>query len=213
MIDIYISNKDGYTEVNISQQLFFAPSLRFQSPFIIRRPQSSRCGCTRTVYAFAFAVLLQLFYVHEIKRHQHYLKILPKSGFTRKMIIIAAQQSSDSLRAEYLLDMSVYKGHPKMFVFVDNMRSDKRDSICLQFAKKSYTSSRKLLVQSEWVSTTAGISWAGLLDCNPFTGSVTADWFKNYAEKALIPHFQPFNRIIPTVCLYWTMLQFTMQVE
>jgi len=33
------------------------------------------------------------------------------------------------LRAEYLMDMSVYKGHPKMFVLVDKMRSDKRDSM------------------------------------------------------------------------------------
>ena len=56
------------------------------------------------------------------------------------MIIIAVQQSSDSLRAEYLMDMSVHKGHPKMFVFVDDMRSDERFSakMCLQFARKSY---------------------------------------------------------------------------
>ena len=129
--------------------------------------------------------------------------------------MLPLQQSSDSLRAEYLMDMSVYKGHPKMFVFVDEMRSDKRDSM-QKFAyslRGNPTFSRKLLVQSERVSTTAGISWAGLLDCNPFTGSVTADWFKNYAEKALVPHLQPFNRITPTVQLYWTMLQFTMQVE
>ena len=112
------------------------------------------------------------------------------------MIIIAAQQSGDSLRAEYLLDMSVYKGHPKMFVFVDNMRSDKRDSM-QKFAynlRRNPTFSGKLLVQGEQVSTTAGyiMGW-------PFIGRVTADWFKNYAEKALIPHFQPFNQIIPTV--------------
>jgi len=127
-------------------------------------------------------------YVNEIKRHQHYLQVLHKSGLTRKMIIIAAQQSSGSLRAEYLMDMGVYKGHPKMFVLVDKMRSDKRDSM-QKFAynlRRNPTFSRKLLVQGERVSTTTGISWAGLLDCNPFTGSVTADWFKNYAEKALV---------------------------
>ena len=80
------------------------------------------------------------------------------------MIIIAVQQSSDSLRAEYLIDMSVYKSHPKMFVFVDNMRSDQRDSM-QKFAyslQGNPTFSRKLLVQGEWVSTIAGISWAGL---------------------------------------------------
>jgi len=68
-------------------------------------------------------------YVHEIKRHEHYFQVWHISGLTRKMIIIAAQQSSDSLRVEYLMDTSVYKGHPKMFVFVDKMRSDKRDSM------------------------------------------------------------------------------------
>ena len=100
------------------------------------------------MYAFAFAFLPQLFYVHEIKRQQHYLRILPQSGFTRKMIIIAAQQSSDSLRAEYLLDLSVYKGQPKMLVFVDNMRSDKRDSI----QKFAYSCKEILLPQGSCYS-------------------------------------------------------------
>jgi len=45
---------------------------------------------------------------------------LYESGFTRQKMIIAAQQS-DSLRAEYLMDMSIYKGHPEMYVFVDKM--------------------------------------------------------------------------------------------
>jgi len=45
------------------------------------------------------------------------------------MIILAAQQSSDSLRPEYFIDMGVYKGYPKIFVFIDDMRSDMRDSM------------------------------------------------------------------------------------
>jgi len=46
-----------------------------------------------------------------------------------------------------------------MFVFVDEMRSDKRDSM-QKFAynlRRNPTFSRKLLVQGERVSTTAGI--------------------------------------------------------
>jgi len=59
------------------------------------------------------------------------------------------------------------------------------------------TFSTNLLVRDEQVPTIAGISWAGLLDCYPFIGSVTTDWFKNYAEKALVPHLQPFNQTTP----------------
>ena len=124
-------------------------------------------------------------------------KFLHESGFTRQKMVIAAQQRSDSLRAEYLMDMSVYKGHPEMFVFVDEMGSDKRDTM-RKFAyslRGKPAFSRKLLVRGKRVSAIAGISCAGLLDCYPVIGSVTADKFKHYAENALVPHLRPFNGV------------------
>ena len=86
--------------------------------------------------------------------------------FTRQKMIIAVQQRSDSLRAEYLMDMSAYKAHPEMFVFVDEMGSDKRDSM-RKFAyslRRKPAFSRKLLVRGEQVSAIAGIScWSSRL--------------------------------------------------
>jgi len=70
-------------------------------------------------------------------------KYLHESGFTRQKMIIAARQRTDSLRAEYLMDMSVYKGHPEMFVLVDEMGSDKRDSM----RKSAYSLRGNLLSQ------------------------------------------------------------------
>ena len=109
------------------------------------------------------------------------------------MIIIAAQQSSDSLRAEYLMDMSVYKGHPKMFVFVDELRSDKRDSM-QKFAyslRGNLTFSRKLLVWGERVSTIAGVSWGGLslgvyvVDCKSSYPKINST-FTDYVQIIIV---------------------------
>ena len=122
-------------------------------------------------------------------------KFLHESGFTRQKMVIAALQRSDSLRAEYLMDMTIYKGHPEMLVFVDEMGSDKRDTM-RKFAyslRGKPAFSKKLLVRGQRVSAIAAISCAGLLDCYTVTESVTGDTFKHYAENALVPYLQPFN--------------------
>ena len=40
---------------------------------------------------------------------------------------LAPQQRSELLRSQYIIDMSVYQGHPEFFIFVDEMGSDRRD--------------------------------------------------------------------------------------
>ena len=54
-------------------------------------------------------------------------RFLHFSGFTRQKLAITAKQRSDALRAEYFSDIQVYRGHPELFVFVDETGADRRD--------------------------------------------------------------------------------------
>ena len=54
-------------------------------------------------------------------------RFLKDSGFTRQKMKLAAQQRSELLRSQYIIDMSAYQGHPEFFIFVDEMGSDRRD--------------------------------------------------------------------------------------
>ena len=72
-------------------------------------------------------------------------RFIAKSNFTRKKLSIVAKQRSDILRAEYQLDLTVYHGHPELFVFVDETGADKRH--CLRKFGYSFRES-ELLVKS-----------------------------------------------------------------
>jgi len=81
-------------------------------------------------------------------------RFLKDSGFTRQKMIITAVQQLDILRAEYLLDISVYKGHPELFVFIDETGADRRDAM-RKFAyslRGKPAVAKKLLVRGHRVS-------------------------------------------------------------
>ena len=50
-------------------------------------------------------------------------------NITRQKMVLVAKQRSELLRAEYLLDMQVFRGHPQMFVFVDETGADRRNCL------------------------------------------------------------------------------------
>ena len=56
-------------------------------------------------------------------------RFLKESGFIRQKMIITAKQRSDALRADFLMDMTIYKDHSELFVFVDETGTDRRDSM------------------------------------------------------------------------------------
>ena len=56
-------------------------------------------------------------------------RFLQVSNFTRQKMVMVAKQRSDLLRAEYLLDMQVFHGHPEMLEFVDETRADRRNCL------------------------------------------------------------------------------------
>ena len=106
-------------------------------------------------------------------------------------------QRSDLLQAEYLLDMQVFHGHPKMLVFVDETGADRRN--CLRRFEYSLRGkpavSKKLLVRGQRVLAIAAMSTEGILDCYTVTGSVNGSQFSDFVQQALLPQLLPFNGV------------------
>ena len=124
-------------------------------------------------------------------------RFLHASGFTRQRMITTATQRSDQLRCEYLSDMSIYQGHPELFVFVDETGTDRRD-IMRKFAysiRGKPATVSKLMVRGQRVSAVVGISNDGVLDFITSKSTNTSQSFQHYVEKALLPFLQPFNGV------------------
>ncbi len=126
-------------------------------------------------------------------------RFLHASGFTHQKLQITAKQRSDELRADYMLDMQVYYGHPKMLVFVDETGADRRDYM----RKFGYslsgkpTRAHKLLWRGQRVSALMAMSTSGILDCYTTTRPVNADKFEHFVTLSLGPLLQPFDGFNP----------------
>ena len=126
-------------------------------------------------------------------------RFLHNSGFTRRKLSLTAKQRSDTLRAQYQVEMAVYRGHPELLVFLDETGADRRDSM----RRFGYTlrgkpaRSQKLLWRGERVSAIAAISCGGVLDCYTTHGTVNGDTFCHFLEYDLCPKLQPFNGVNP----------------
>ena len=89
------------------------------------------------------------------------------SGMTRKKIVLRAKQRSELLRAQYLIDVSVYKGYLELFVFIDETGSDQRD--CMR--KFGYMQPKRKACYC----------------------SKIADTFEDFIINSLASNLQPFN--------------------
>lgn len=126
-------------------------------------------------------------------------RFLHKSGFTRQKMIITAKQRNKFLRCGYMLDMTIYKGHPEFFVFIDETGTDRRDSMrkyAYSLQGKPAVAS-KLMVRGQRVSAIVSMSCNGILDFHTSTGSTCGADFHHFVLDALIPHLQPFNGVNP----------------
>ena len=126
-------------------------------------------------------------------------RFLKESGFTRQKMKLAAQQRSELLRSQYILDMSVYQGHPEFFIFVDEMGSDRRD----RMRKIAYNLKgrppvvEKFLIRGDHVSAITTMTCDRILDFHTVIGGVTTENFDHFVTDALLPYLQPFNGINP----------------
>ena len=120
-------------------------------------------------------------------------KFLKRSGFTRQKLRTFALQRSESLRSQFVQDVSIYK--PETLLFVDETGSDQKDSN----RKYGYSvrghpiNSQKLLVRGERLSCIAAISVQGLMALKIFRGNVDGDKFYDFVCSSLLPLLQPFN--------------------
>ena len=123
------------------------------------------------------------------------MRYIHASGITRQKMVLRAKQQSELLRAQYLIDVSVYKGHPELFVFIDETGSDRRD--CMRKFGYSLRGKpaivQKLLWRGQRVSAICAISLEGVLDCYTTTGTVNADTFEDFITNSLASKLQPFN--------------------
>ncbi len=108
-------------------------------------------------------------------------------------MIIYALQRSDTLRKQYVEDVSIYQR--ETLLFVDETGTDRRDSI----RKYGYSirgkpiQAQKLLVRGEYLSCVAAISQQGLVALKIYRESVDGDKFYDFVCSSLLPILQPFN--------------------
>ena len=124
-------------------------------------------------------------------------RFLHVSGFSRQKMVTVAIQRSDLLRCEFLVDMSIYQGHPELFVFVDETGTDRRDTLrkfAYSIRGKPATAS-KFMVRGQRVSAILGMCSDGILDFTTNTATTTGSIFQHYVQTALLPYLQPFDGV------------------
>ena len=124
-------------------------------------------------------------------------EFLHRVGFTRQKMKLVAKQVDESLRAQFIIDVSLLE--PDMFIFVDETGADRRDTL----RKYGYSlrgkpvRSQKLTFRGERLSTLGAMSTSGVLDCKVVRGKVDADIFYNFIHTSILPKLMPFNGINP----------------
>jgi len=86
----------------------------------------------------------------------------------KKKMVLYAIQRSELACSQYLTDMSVFRGHPEMLVFVDETGADRKD--CMRrfvYSLRGWPAmSHKLLVRGQQVSAIAAMHRCNVLACN-----------------------------------------------
>lgn len=122
-------------------------------------------------------------------------RFLHSCGFSRTKIRTVALQRSEELRARYAVEVALYS--PRMFVFVDETGSDRRNAM----RKFGYSLRGKrcvakmLLARGERVSAIAGLTLDGILDYRFVYGTSNGDIFQDFVERDLLPHLMPFDGV------------------
>ena len=89
---------------------------------------------------------------------------------------LVANQRSELLISQCIMDMSIYQGYSNLFVFVDEMGCDRRDRYAYGIKGKATVKKRKLF-RGKHVSAIVAITNEGVLDFNIVTSGVSAETF------------------------------------
>lgn len=124
-------------------------------------------------------------------------KFLHKAGFTHHKLATYALQRDDSLRAQFVADVSLYQR--ETLLFIDETGTDERDTI----RKYGYSlrgkplKTQKLLVRGERLSCIVAMSIEGIVAMKVARGSVDGDAFYNFVCTSLLTKLMPFNGMNP----------------
>ena len=128
-------------------------------------------------------------------------KFLRKVGFTHHKLAIFALQRDDSIRKQFVSDVSLYQRDT--LLFVDETCTDGRDTV----RKYGYSlrgkplKVQKLLVRGEHISCIAAMSVQGIEAIKIARGSVDGDAFYSFVCTSLLTKVMPFNCTNPNSVL------------
>lgn len=118
-------------------------------------------------------------------------------GCTRQAMHRVALQRSDTERARFMSEVSIYD--PSMFIWLDESGCDRRHA-----ARKYGYSVRgipvcdyRLLIRGKRFTTIPIVSVEGIHDVMITEGTMNGDRFAKFVEDDLLPHLLPFNCINP----------------
>lgn len=124
-------------------------------------------------------------------------RTLKAMGCSRQVMRHIALQQSDSDRARFMAEVSLYE--PGMLVWLDESGCDRRNSI----RKFGYSirgirpSKRRLLIRGIRYSAIPIMTVYGLFDVFLAEGSINGDRFAQFTETYLVPFLMPFNGTNP----------------
>ena len=128
-------------------------------------------------------------------------KFLKKVGFTHHKLATFALQRDDTLRKQFVSDVSLYQRDT--LLFVDETGTDGRDTV----RKYGYSlrgkplKAQKLLVRGEHISCIAAMSVQGIEAIKIARGSVDGDAFYSFVCTSLFTKVMPFNGTNPNSVL------------
>lgn len=124
-------------------------------------------------------------------------RTLKRMGCTRQSMYHIALQRSDSLRANFIAEISIFD--PNMLVWVDESGCDRRNTV----RKYGYSirgiplCDQRLLVRGTRYSAIPIISTLGVHDVYLAEGTIDGHRFAQFVESCLLPVLNPFNGINP----------------
>ena len=120
-------------------------------------------------------------------------KFLKKIGFSRQKLALYALQRDETLRQQYVTDVTIYPR--ETLFFVDETGTDRKDTL----RKYGYSlrgkllKAQRLLVRGEHLSCIVAMSLDGIVAIKVTTGSVDGDIFYDFVCTSLLPKHMPFD--------------------
>ena len=120
-------------------------------------------------------------------------RTLRSMGCSRQVMRRVAIQRSDTLRARFMADVSIYD--PKMFVWLDETGCDRRNTL----RKYGYSlrgipvSDHRLLIRGKRYSAIPVMSIDSIHDVYITEGTINGEKFAEYVQNCLLPVLKPFN--------------------